>query len=87
MSKNEGLKILKIPTNVCNRSQKESDCKVETSPNVAEVYVKELQGGNYSNKCSRNVCDRTTGCNMAATLTSVTEVYVTELHGVTGREH
>ena len=87
MSKNEGLKILKIPTNVCNRSQKESDCKVETSPNVAEVYVKELQGGNYSNKCSRNVCDRTTGCNMAATLTSVTEVYVTELQGVTGREH
>ena len=87
MSKNERLEILTLTTNECNRSHKESDCKVETSPNVAEVYVKERQGGNYTNKYNRSVCDRTTGCNRAGTLTSVTEVYVTELQGVTGREH
>ena len=87
MSKNEGLKVLTLTTNVCNRSHKECDCRVETPLNVAEVYAKERQGGNYTNKCNRSVCDRTTGCNRAGTLTSVTEVYVTELQGVTGREH
>ena len=78
MSKTERLEILTLTTNECNRSHKESDCKVERPPNVAGVYVKELQGGNYTNKCNRSVCDRTTGCNRGGTLTGVTEVYVSD---------